>query len=130
MEQSVSNSYESTWNRFVKELKTNPKTTLRSVCRRTHTDPNLMRAWASRHGHSVLKAKAEHSMKKLENTSSSNFAIIVPKDTPSVYNESSLLGISITFNSGTTINIKQGDTDGIIRLIRLYERKDGDSCTL
>ena len=130
MEQSASNRYELTWNRFVKELKTNPKTTLRSVCRRMHTDPNLMRAWTSRHGRSVLKAKAEHSMKELENTSSSNFAILVPKDTPSVHHESSFLGISITFNSGTTINIKQGDADSIIRLLSLYERKDGDSCTL
>ena len=86
MEQSASNRYELTWSRFVKELETNPKTTLRAVCKLQHT--------------------------------------------PSVHHESSLLGISITFNSGTTINIKQGDADSIIRLISLYERKDGDSCTL
>lgn len=84
-----------------------------------------MRRWASRYGCSVFKAKAKRSVKELENTSSSNFAILVPKDTPSVHNGSSLLGISITFNSGTTINIKQGDADSIIRLIILYERKDG-----
>ena len=130
MEQSASNRYELTWNRFVKELETNPKTTLRAVCKLQHTDPDLMRRWASRHGCSVFKAKAKRSVKELENTSPSNFAILVPKDTPSVHHESSLLGISITFNSCTTINIKQGDADSIIRLISLYERKDGDSCTL
>ena len=130
MEQSASNRYELTWSRFIKELENNPKTTLRAVCKLLHTDPNLMRRWASRHGRSVFKAKAEHSMKELENTSSSTFAVLVPKDNPSYHNESSLLGISITFNSGTTINIKQGDADSIIRLISLYERKDGDSCTL
>ena len=130
MEQSALNRYELTWNRFIKELETNTKTTLRAVCKSQHTDPTLMRRWASRHGRSVLKAKAKRSMKELENTSSSNFAILVPKDTPSVHNETSLLDVSITFNSGTTINIKQGDADNIIRLICLYERKDGGSCTL
>ena len=125
MEQSASNRYELTWNRFVKELQTNPKTTLRAV-----SYPNLKRRWASRHGCSVFKAKAKRSVKELENTSSSNFAILVPKDTSPVHHESSLLGISITFNSGTTKNIKQGDADSIRRLISLYERKDGDSSTL
>ena len=130
MEQSALNRYELTWSRFIKELETNPKTTLRAVCKLLHTDPSLMRRWASRHGRSVIKAKAERSVKEFENISSSAFAVLVPKDNPSCHNESSLLGISITFNSGTTINIKQGDADSIIRLISLYERKDGDSCTL
>ena len=76
MEQSVSNRYELTWNRFVKELETNPKTTLRAVCKLQHTDSDLMRRWASRHGCSVFKAKAKRSMKELENTSSDRKSVV------------------------------------------------------
>lgn len=41
-----------------------------------------------------------------------------------------LAGVSVTFNSATTISIKQGDADSIIRLVNLYERKNGESCIL
>ncbi|EJW92380.1 hypothetical protein EVA_19514 [gut metagenome] len=37
---------------------------------------------------------------------------------------------SVIFSSGTTISIKQGDADSIIRLLNLYERKEGESCIL
>lgn len=122
--------YELTWNRFVKGLETNPKITLRMVCKTMHTDYGLMKKWAYKNGHSVIKEKTEHRNKPFEDTFSSAFAALVPKDNPPVHKESSLLYISITFNSGTTINIKQADADSLIKFISLYERKDGEPCTL
>ena len=94
-----------------------------------HTDPKLMGKWMSRHCLSVFATKEKVSQELTKETSST-FAVLVPKDNPSDNNELSLSGISITFNSGTTINIKQGDAESIIRLISLYERKDGTLCTL
>lgn len=130
MEQKALNRYESTWQRFVKELETDSKTTLRAVCKTMHTDYNLMKKWASGSGCSVLKAKAAHRRQIPEDAPSSAFAVLVPKDNPPVHRESFLAGISITFNSGTTINIRQADADSIIRLVSLYERKDGGPCIL
>ena len=130
MEQKALNRYESTWKRFVKELETDSKTTLRAVCKTMHTDYKLMKKWASGSGCSVLKAKAAHCRQVPEDAPSSAFAVLVPKDNPPVHRESFLAGISITFNSGTTINIRQADADSIIRLVSIYERKDGEPCTL
>lgn len=84
-----------------------------------------IRVWCS-----VLKAKAAHRKQVLEDVSLSDFAVLVPKDNPSVYCESFFAGISITFNSGTIINIRQADVDNIIRIVSIYERKDGEPCTL
>lgn len=131
MEQIATNRYDQTWKRFIKELNTNPTITLRAVCKTMHTDYRPMKKWLSRVGYSVLKEKAAHRSIETEDTSPSAFAVLVPKDNPPIsHNKSSLTGISITFNSGTTINIKQADADSIIRLVSLYERKDGEVCTL
>lgn len=130
MTQTAFNRYEQTWNRFVKELEINPKITLRTVCKTMHTDYGLMKKWANRIGHSVIKEKSSRRNNKIKDTNSSAFAILVPRENPPVHNESCLNGISISFSSGTTINIKQADADSIIRLVSLYERKDGELCTL
>ena len=53
-----------------------------------------------------------------------------PKVQPVQHKASMLAGVSVTFNSATTISIKQGDADSIIRLVNLYERKNGESCIL
>ena len=89
-----------------------------------------MKKWASGSGCSVLKAKAAHRKQVHEDAPSSAFTVLVPKDNLPVHRESFFAGISITFNSGTTINIKQADADSIIRLVSIYERKDGGPCTL
>lgn len=131
MGQEAKIRYERTWEMFLQELQTNTTVTLRSVCRKMHTNHCAMGKWLSRHNYSVTKAKV--SALKCRNEKQTAFARLVPKEPKSplpLNNESSLLGISITFNSGTTINIKQGGADSIIRLISLYERKDGDSCIL
>ena len=44
--------------------------------------------------------------------------------------EFSLSGITITFNSGTTISVKRATPGGIIKMLRDYERKEGDPCIL
>ena len=131
MEQEVKIRYEQTWEVFIQELQTDSTVTLRSVCRKVHTNHNAMSKWLSRHGYSVTQAKK--SVLKSRKKEQPAFARLVPKEPKKplpFHKESSLLGISITFNSGTSINIRQADADSIIRLISLYERKDGDLCTL
>ena len=44
--------------------------------------------------------------------------------------EFSLSGITITFNSGTTISVKRTTPGGVIKMLRDYERKEGDPCIL
>lgn len=129
-ETSTLNHYELTWNRFIKELDSNPKATLHSVCKIMDTDYESMRRWAYRIGHSAAKERASHGNKESEKISSSAFSVIVPNDNTSVHTDSPLLGVSITFNSGITVNINQTDADSIIRLVSLYERKDGGACIL
>lgn len=121
--------YEETWLAFTEELKANPTVTLRAICKKLHTNACGMSKWASRHGYSVSRYKASLSQKQIV-PSSSFVRIEPPKAQPVQHKAAILTGVSVTFNSGTTINIKQGDADSIIRLINLYERKDGESCIL
>ena len=125
-QQTALNRYEQTWLRFTKELKSNPSITLRAVCRTMHTNTYGMSKWVSRKGYSVAKTKA--SISNPVGEIASTFVRIEPKEEPHIHKESLLSGISITFNSGTTVNIKQGDADSVIRIISLYERKDGELC--
>ena len=115
--------YEETWLAFTEELKSNPTVTLRAICKKLHTNK-----WASRHGYSVSRCKASLSQKT--SVPSSSFVRIDPKVQPVQHRVSVLAGVSVTFSSGTTISIKQGDADSIVRLVNLYERKDGESCIL
>lgn len=120
--------YEETWLAFTEELKTNPTVTLRAICKKLHTNECGMSKWASRHGYSVSRCKASLSQKT--SAPSSSFVRIDPKVQPVQHKASVLAGVSVTFSSGTTICIKQGDADSIVRLVNLYERKDGESCIL
>ncbi|MCS3209398.1 hypothetical protein [Bacteroides stercoris] len=87
-----------------------------------------MSKWTSRHGYSASRCKASLSQKP--GAPSSSFVRIEPKVQPVQHKASMLAGVSVTFNSATTISIKQGDADSIIRLVNLYERKNGESCIL
>lgn len=127
-QQTALQRYEDTWLAFTEELKVNPSTTLRAVCKKLHTNACGMSKWVSRHGYSVSRCKA--SLAKTSSVPSSSFVRIEPKEQPGQHKASVLTGVSVTFNSGTTISIKQGDVDSIIRLISLYERKDGELCIL
>lgn len=86
---------------------------MRTVCKTMHTDYGLMKKLANRIGHSVIKEKAARRNNKIDDTHSSAFAVLVPRENPPVHNESYLTGTSISFSSGTTI--KQADADSIIR---------------
>ena len=86
-----------------------------------------MSKWTSRHGYSVSRCKASLSQKP--GAPSSSFVRIEPKVQLVQHKASMLAGVSVTFNSATTISIKQGDADSIIRLVNLYERKNGESCS-
>ena len=120
--------YEDTWLAFTEELKSNPTVTLRAICKKLHTNECGMSKWTSRHGYSVSRCKASLSQKT--SAPSSSFVRIDPKVQPVQHKVSVLAGVSVTFSSGTTISIKQGDADSIVRLVNLYERKDGESCIL
>ena len=120
--------YEETWLAFTEELKSNPTVTLRAICKKLYTNECGMSKWASRHGYSVSRCKAALSQKT--SAPSSSFVRIDPKVQPVQHKVSVLAGVSVTFSGGTTICIKQGDADSIIRLVNLYERKDGESCIL
>ena len=61
-------------------------------------------------------------------TSSPSFTQIAPAMLSE--EEFSLAGITITFNSGTTISVKRATPGGVIKMLRDYERKEGDPCIL
>lgn len=127
-QQRASQRYEETWLAFTEELKSNPTVTLRAICKKLHTNECGMSKWASRHGYSVSSCKTSLSQKT--SAPSSSFICIEPKDQPMQHKAFMLAGVCVTFSSGTTISIKQGDADSIIRLVSLYERKEGESCIL
>ena len=127
-QQRASQRYEETWLAFTEELKSNPTVTLRAICKKLHTNQDGMSKWASRHGYSVSRCKASLSQKT--SAPSSSFVRVEPKDQPVQHKASVLAGVCVTFSSGTTISIEQGDADSIIRLVNLYERKESESCIL
>lgn len=143
MEPEAENRFAWTWSEYVKELRLDRNLTLRKFCERVHTDSRCMQKWASRHGHSVLKVKKELDTSTHQSSSATtplsneclsqrsntpSFSRVVPIEEPE--ESLSLLGISVTFNSGTIVTIKQGTPSGVIKLIHAYERKDGDLCML
>jgi len=127
--------FQQTWEQYAEELKKNFHCSLRKFCYRTRTSYSSMGSWLSRRGYSVGQLKQEildsHYDGSLLHTSQSCIGKLVPVVPSSVSQEEvSLFGVSINFNSGTSITVKQGTPGGILELIRSYERKEGESCTL
>lgn len=127
--------YQQTWEQYAEELKKNFHCSLKKFCYRTRTSYSGLGTWLSRRGYSVGQLKQEilniHYDGSLLNTShscSGKLVPVVPSGVPQ--EEVSLFGISISFNSGTTVTIKQGTPEGVLKLIRSYERKEGEACTL
>lgn len=108
-QQTALNRYDQTWLKFTKELKSNLCITLRAVCRTRHTNSHAMSKWVSRNGYSVPKVSIFNPIGEIPST----FVCIEPKDEPHIYKEPLLSGISITFNSSTTVNTKQDDADSV-----------------
>ena len=127
--------FRATWKRFLEVLKVDHNCSLADVCRKQHTTLGDMSSWMSRRGYSVKQARKDvvrdyyngvaHSR---TTTSSPSFTQIVPIMLSE--EEFSLAGITITFNSGTTISFKRATPSGVIKMLRDYERKKGDPCIL
>jgi hypothetical protein len=127
--------FQQTWEQYAEELKKNFHCSLSKFCRRTRTSYSGLCTWLSRRGYSVGHLKQEilnsHYGGSLTNTTLASGGKLVPVvPSCSLQEEVSLFGVSVTFNSGTTVTVKQGTPGGILELIRSYERKEGESCTL
>lgn len=129
------NRFLKTWQRFQEMLKNDCHCSLSEVCREQHTSLSCMYNWLSRHGYSVQQAKKDAVRDYYGgvspspvSSSSPTFAPIVP--VMSSEEKFSLSGVTVSFNSGTTITIKRATPDGIIKLLHDYERKEGESCIL
>ncbi|MFR8380878.1 MAG: hypothetical protein ACLVCV_22825, partial [Phocaeicola vulgatus] len=108
---------------------------LADVCRDQHTTFGGMSSWMSRRGYSVKQVKADAVCDYYGGVEPSRPTTFSPSFTqiaPAMLSEEefSLSGITITFNSGTTISVKRTTPGGVIKMLRDYERKEGDPCIL
>ena len=131
----LENRFRRTWKRFQEVLKVDYNCSLADVCREQHTTFGGMSSWMSRRGYSVKQAKADVVRDYYGGvepsplrTTSPAFTQIAPA--MSSEEEFSLAGITITFNSGTTISVKRTTPGGVIKMLLDYERKEGDPCIL
>ena len=109
-----------TWKHFLEVLKVDYNCSLADVCRDQHTTLGGMSSWMSRRGYSVKQAKADVVRDyyggvepSRPTTSSPSFTQIAPVMLSE--EEFSLSGITITFNSGTTISVKRATPGNIIK---------------
>ncbi len=122
--------YTEVWERFRTYLiKSDYTCSLSNFCRLTGTNYHGMGVWLSRHNLSVSTLKEEIRPEcMVHNSVLPSIAPMVPRDIPK--EEFNVRGISVTFHSGTILTVREGTPEGIIRLIREYERKEGDICSL
>ena len=123
------NRFGKTWKHFLEVLKIDYNCSLADVCRDQHTTFGGMSSWMSRRGYSVKQAKADVVRDyyggvepSQPTTSSPSFTQIAPAMLSE--EEFSLAGITITFNSGTTISVKRTTPGGVIKMLRDYERTE------
>lgn len=120
---------------FPWSLKVDYNCSLADVCRDQHTTFGGMSSWMSRRGYSVKQVKADAVCDYYGGVEPSRPTTFSPSFTqiaPAMLSEEefSLSGITITFNSGTTISVKRTTPGGVIKMLRDYERKEGDPCIL
>lgn len=136
MNEIAESKFESTWDAYGKALAKDYSVTLAQICRRMHTNTGGMSAWMSRRGYTVAKLKSEilkeYYHGRIEEAVSGKSTPRLLQITPGFIPQAapSLFGISITFNSGTTISIKEGTSEGVLNLICKYEGKEGEPCIL
>ena len=128
----VENRFGKTWKHFLEVLKVDYNCSLADVCRDQHTTFGGMSSWMSRRGYSVKQAKADVVRDYYGGVEPSQLTTSSPSFTqiaPAMLSEEefSLAGITITFNSGTTISVKRATPGGVIKMLRDYERKEGDA---
>ena len=122
------NRFGKTWKHFLEVLKVDYNCSLADVCRDQHTTFGGMSSWMSRRGYSVKQAKADVVRDyyggvepSQPTTSSPSFTQIAPAMLSE--EEFSLAG-------GPTISVKRATPSGVIKMLRDYERKEGDPCIL
>ena len=122
------NRFGKTWKHFLEALKVDYNCSLADVCRDQHTTFGGMSSWMSRRGYSVKQAKADVVRDyyggvepSQPTTSSPSFTQIVPAMLPE--EEFSLAGITITFNSGSTISVKRATPSGVIKMLRDFTKE-------
>ena len=131
----LENRFRRTWKRFQEVLKTDYNCSLADVCREQHTTFGGISSWMSRRGYSVKQAKADVVRDYYGGVEPSPLTTTSPAFTqiaPAMSSEEefSLAGITITFNSGTTISVKRATPGGVIKMLLDYERKEGNPCIL
>ena len=131
----AANRFGKTWKHFLEALKVDYTCSLADVCRDQHTTFGGMSSWMSRRGYSVKQAKADVVRDYYGGVAPSQPTTSFPSFTqiaPAMLSEEefSLARITITFNSGTTISFKRATPSGVIKMLRDYERKEGDPCIL
>lgn len=87
-QQTAADRYQATWLAFTEEVKVHPTTTLRSICKKLHTNAHGMSKWVSRNGYSVKRCKDSTLLDS--DKSHSSFVCIEPKVQPSSYKPSVL----------------------------------------
>ena len=117
----LENRFRRTWKRFQEVLKTDYNCSLADVCREQHTTFGGMSSWMSRRGYSVKQAKADVVRDYYGGVEPSPLTTTSPAFTQIA---------PATFNSGTTISVKRATPGGVIKMLRDYERKEGDPCIL
>ena len=125
------NRFGKTWKHFLEVLKVDYNCSLADVCRDQHTTFGSMSSWMSRRGYTKADVVRDYYSgvgPSRPTTSSPSFTQISPAMLSE--EEFSLAGITITFNSGTTISVKRATPGGVIKMLRDYERKEGDPCIL
>lgn len=124
------NRFGKTWKHFLEVLKVDYNCSLADVCRDQHTTLGGMSSWMSRRGYSVKQAKADVVRDyyggvepSRPTTSSPSFTQIAPVMLSE--EEFSLSGITITFNSGTTISVKRATPGVLLKCYAITKERRG-----
>ena len=131
----AANRFGKTWKHFLEVLKVDCNFSSANVGRDRHPAFGGMIAWVSGRGYGFKQAKADVARDYYGGVAPPHPTTSFPSFTqipPAMLSEEefSLAGITITFNSGTTISFKRATPSGVIKMLRDYERKEGDPCIL
>lgn len=118
------------WKRYRDYLvKSDYNCSLSEFCKLSNTHYSSMRTWLNRQGYSVSRIR-EEIRRECESHSvcPPGLVPLVSREVP--VREFSVKGVTVTFHSGTVLTVREGTPEGIVRLIREYERKEGEVCSL